>query len=225
MNEQDFFRKSIDLINRASTVSDAQIIVEGIISLLEKHPHDVDPAPSGTDPNLIGQVADIIKQLGGEVDEVGQYLLAATGANSLDDITQDDLEQLIGRAYGPAAQAAKQASGQLSPDQIRQGIDIGRSFPGAVASAADPLKGEHGARLPGGGQTDIDVDVSGADVTAGISAFDKLSKIFPRARERFNRGDFSGALNQIFNRMDPIEPKPEPKPEPPRSFPGRKRFI
>jgi hypothetical protein len=162
-------------------------------------------------------ILSTMRKLGKDVDEVRQYLEKSTG-KSLDDISDNELAKIaaagalagIDQSMAPAAD--KDPDLQRDFKQAQSAMNIPFVGPAAVASRVRDMmpSGKYTTYSPDGKPIDIDVDISGSDLSAIKSAAERAGKTFPDALADLQKGKFSSALNKVINKT--IEPSAAPQP-------------
>ena len=67
--------------------------------------------------------------------------------------------------------------------------------------------GSYPAITPDGKQIDIDVDISGSDLSAIKKAAERAGKTFPQALDQLRKGNFSSALGRVVDKTLAPTPK------------------
>jgi hypothetical protein len=152
-------------------------------------------------------IISTMRSLGKDVDEVRQYLEKSTGKR-LDDISDDELAQIaaagalagIDQSMAPAAD--KDPDLQRDFKQAQTAMEIPYFGPKVVASRVRDMmpSGKYTTYSPDGKPIDIDVDISGSDLSAIKSAVERAGKTFPDALADLEKGKFSSALNKVISK-------------------------
>lgn len=158
------------------------------------------------------QIVKTMRSLGKDVDEIRQYLEKSTG-KSLDDLSDKELFSIAGKGAAQAKQMAPQADSdsQLQTDfkDAQKYMDVPIVGPSMVAKRVrDKMpSGKYTALSPSGKPIDIDVDISGSDLTAIKRAAEKAGKTFPQALDQLRKGNFSSALGRVIDKTVTPTPK------------------
>jgi len=161
-------------------------------------------------------IISTMRKLGKDVDEVRQYLEKSTG-KSLDDISDNELAKIAaagamaGKQIAPGADQDPQLQKDFKDAQM--GMNIPYFGPKAVASRVRDIvpSGKYTTYSPDGKPIDIDVDISGSDLSAIKSAVERAGKTFPDALADLEKGKFSSALNKVISKT--VEPSAAPTPK------------
>ena len=150
-------------------------------------------------------VISTMRSLGKDVDEVRQYLEKSTG-KSLNDISDMELAKIA----ATGAKQGKQMAPGLDQDPVLQkdfkdaqmGMKIPVVGPAMVAKRVRKQmpSGTYTTQSPDGKPIDIDVDISGSDLSAIKSAAERAGKTFPDALAALQSGNFSSALGKVIDK-------------------------
>ena len=153
-------------------------------------------------------IIDTIRELGMNVSEIGQYLEKTTG-KTMDDITDNDLQNIAVNSVNNI-NMSQLRRGERDPEiqadtrnaQMMMNIPgVGPDLTAQQVRRKIP-SGKYRAYSPSGKPMDIDVDVSGNDLTAIKKAAEKAGITFPKALQSLKSGDFSQALQQMIKRTN-----------------------
>ena len=161
-------------------------------------------------------ILSTMRKLGKDVDEVRQYLEKSTG-KSLDDISDTELAKIAaagamaGKQIAPGADQDPQLQKDFKDAQM--GMNIPYFGPKAVASRVRDMmpSGKYTTYSPDGKPIDIDVDISGSDLSAIKSAAERAGKTFPDALAALQSGNFSSALGKVIDKTVAPSAAPAPK--------------
>jgi len=150
-------------------------------------------------------IISTMRSLGKDVDEVRQYLEKSTG-KGLDDISDMELAKIaatganIGKQMAPGADKDPQLQKDFKDAQAAMKIPV--VGPSMVAKRVrDKMpSGTYTAQSPDGRPIDIDVDISGSDLSAIKSASERAGKTFPQALDALQKGNFSSALGKVIDK-------------------------
>ena len=159
-------------------------------------------------------IISTMRSLGKDVDEIRQYIEKSTG-KSMGDVSDKELAGIaaagalagINKDAAPAAEKDPQL--QKDFKQAQQGMEVPFIGPKMVAKRVrDKVpSGKYTTMSPDGKPIDIDVDISGSDLSAIKSAAEKAGKTFPDALALLKKGMFKGALDQVINKTVTPTPK------------------
>jgi len=169
-------------------------------------------------------IISTMRSLGKDVDEVRQYLEKSTG-KSLDDISDIELVKIAaaGASAGIdniAPAADKDPDLQRDFKQAQSAMEVPYFGPKVVASRVRDMmpSGKYTTYSPDGKPIDIDVDISGSDLSAIKSAVERAGKTFPDALADLEKGKFSSALNKVISKtVTPSTAAPQPAAKAPTS--------
>jgi len=161
-------------------------------------------------------ILSTMRKLGKDVDEVRQYLEKSTG-KSLDDISDNELAKIAaagamaGKQMAPGADQDPQLQKDFKDAQM--GMKIPVVGPAIVAKRVrDQMpSGKYTTYSPAGKPIDIDVDISGSDLSAIKSAAERAGKTFPDALAALQSGNFSSALGKVIDKTVAPSAAPAPK--------------
>ena len=161
-------------------------------------------------------IISTMRKLGKDVDEVRQYLEKSTG-KSLDDINDMELAKIAAAGAQQGKQMARGADRdpELQKDfkDAQMGMKIPVIGPAMVAKRVrDQMpSGKYTTYSPDGNPIDIDVDISGSDLSAIKSAAERAGKTFPDALAALQSGNFSSALGKVIDKTVAPSAAPAPK--------------
>ena len=166
--------------------------------------------------NEMATIISTMRSLGKDVDEVRQYLEKSTG-KSLDDISDMELAKIAaaganaGKQIAPGADQDPQLQKDFKDAQIAMKVPY--FGPKAVASRVRDMmpSGTYTTQSPDGKPIDIDVDISGSDLSAIKSAAERAGKTFPDALAALQSGNFSSALGKVIDKTVAPSTAPAPK--------------
>ena len=150
-------------------------------------------------------ILSTMRSLGKDVDEVRQYLEKSTG-KSLDDISDMELAKIAATGANAGKQIAPGAdqNPQLQKDfkDAQMGMNVPVVGPAIVAKRVrDKMpSGKYTTVSPDGKPIDIEVDISGSDLSAIKSAAERAGKTFPDALAALQSGNFSSALGKVIDK-------------------------
>jgi len=159
-------------------------------------------------------IISTMRSLGKDVDEIRQYIEKSTG-KPMSDVSDKELAGIaaagalagINKDAAPAAEKDPQLQKDFKDAQ--KYMDVPYVGPKMVAKRVrDKMpSGKYTTQSPDGKPIDIDVDISGSDLSAIKSAAEKAGKTFPDALALLKKGMFKGALDQVINKTVTPTPK------------------
>jgi len=159
-------------------------------------------------------IISTMRSLGKDVDEIRQYIEKSTG-KSMGDVSDKELAKIaaagalagINKDAAPAAEKDPQLQKDFKDAQM--GMKVPVVGPAVVAKRVrDKMpSGKYTAMSPDGNPIDIDVDISGSDLSAIKSAAERAGKTFPDALALLKKGMFKGALDRVISKT--VEPTPK----------------
>jgi hypothetical protein len=147
-----------------------------------------------------------LRQLGKDVDEIGQYLEKSTGKKQ-DDITDYELQRILARGVGDAWQIVPymdrdpELQANMKAAQKIMDLPFGADYLAGKARDSMP-SGTYTVVSPGSEPMDIDVDITGSDLQALKRAAERGGQTFPKALDSLKSGDFSGALGRVVDKVN-----------------------